>query len=564
MLSDLVVEGLGVIDRAELSLDRGCSALTGETGAGKTLVVAALSLLLGGRADRTLVREGASEARVEGRFVLPSTHEAVRLLRAHGLVEETDPGMVEIVVSRTVPPGKASGRARINGRLTTVSFLSELGVLLGEIAGQQDHQRLSDPAFQRSLLNAFSGEEAVALASELAAAVRGARAATRRAEELRNNERERSRELDVLAFEVAEIEGAGLRQGERAELAERSARLEHAEEIARGIAEASSILRGERGIDEQLSAARSAIACLIGRDPELTPLVQRLDDASYELADIAEELVARKVEPDPVVLDEVRGRLEVIGRLVRKYGEDESDVLRYLELSRERMRELDAFEIDLKEAEELSHLGMERAIALAERLSRMRREAAPVLAKKVEALLGSLAMPQARFDVSLKSRPLGQGGLEDVEFRVAADPGAEPRPVAKVASGGELSRIALALHVLVSPDDAETVVFDEVDSGIGGEAGQAVGSALAALARDSGGQVIVVTHLPQVAAFADSHFRVSKSAVAGRTVAALERVKGEQRIGELSRMLAGLPRSEWAREHAQELLDLAASRVGAA
>jgi DNA repair protein RecN (Recombination protein N) len=564
MLSDLVVEGLGVIDRAELSLDRGCNALTGETGAGKTLVVAALSLLLGGRADRTLVREGANEARVEGRFVLPGRHEAVRLLRAHGLVEEADPGMVEIVVSRTVPPGKASGRARVNGRLTTVSFLSKLGVLLGEIAGQQDHQRLSEPAFQRSLLDAFAEEEAVALAGELADAVRDARAAARRAEELRNSERERSRELDVLAFETAEIEGAGLREGEGAELAERAARLEHAEEIARGIAEAASILRGERGVDEQLSAARSAVASVSGGDRELAPLLKRLEDASFELADIAEELVARRVEPDPVALDEVRGRLEVIARLVRKYGEDESEVLRYLERSRERVRELESFEIDLKEAEEQSHLGMERATSLAERISQIRREAAPILAKKVESLLESLAMPHARFDVSLTPRPLAEGGLEDVEFRVAADPGADPRPVAKVASGGELSRIALALHLLASPAGAETVVFDEVDSGVGGEAGQSVGSALAELARDSAGQVIVVTHLPQVAAFADSHFQVSKSVIAGRTVASVERVEGEQRIGELSRMLAGLPRSEWAREHAQELLDLAAARVGAA
>lgn len=553
MLSDLVVEGLGVIDRAELSLDRGCSALTGETGAGKTLVVAALSLLLGGRADRTLVREGRGEARVEGRFELRGPDEAAGFLRARGLLDDGDS---EVVLSRTV--GGGSGKVRVNGRLATVGLLAEVGPLLGEISGQHDHQRLSSPASQRNLLDSFAGPDTVALAAEVARAVRTAREAARYAHELRAGERERSRELDLLGFEIRTIEAADLRVGEGVELDERAARLKHAEAIARGIDEATVALRGERGADELIGAARAAIATVADKDAELGPLARRLEDAVYEIADVADELVGRKVEPDPGALEEVRERLGVIAGLRRKYGEDEAEILSYLERSRARARELESFDSDLHAAEAAAASGMQRATDLAERLGRVRTDAAASLAEEVEALLEDLAMPGARFEVSLRPRALTEGGLEDVEFLVAATPGMEPRPVAKVASGGELSRIALALHLVASTSGAETMVFDEIDAGVGGEAAQAVGRALADLARRSGAQVIVVTHLPQVAAFADSHFRVSKSL----SEASVTRIDGDERLRELSRMLAGLPRSGRAREHARELLEFAAARAG--
>jgi DNA repair protein RecN (Recombination protein N) len=557
MLSDLVVEGLGVIDRAELSLDRGCSALTGETGAGKTLVVAALSLLLGGRADRTLVRDGRSEARVEGRFVLRASDEAAELLRARGLIDDSDSDELEVLLSRTV--GGGTGKVRVNGRLATVGLLAEVGPLLGEISGQHDHQRLSSPAFQRTLLDSFAGAGAVALAADVAGAVRTAREAERYAQELRAGERERTRELDVLAFEIRTIEGAEIRVGEGVELGERAARLEHAEAIARAIDEAIVALRGERGADELIGGARSAIGAVAADDPELGPLARRLEDAAYEIADVADELVARKVEPDPGTLEEVRERLGVIAGLRRKYGEDEAEILAYLDRSRRRARELESFDSDLQAAEAAATNGIKRATDLAERLGRERRDAAASLAEEVEALLEDLAIPGARFEVSLQPRTLSEGGLEDVEFLVAAGPGVELRPVSKIASGGELSRIALALHLVASASGAETMVFDEVDAGVGGEAAQAVGRALADLAVRSQAQVIVVTHLPQVAAFADSHFLVSKSL----SEASVTRVDGDERLGELSRMLAGLPRSGRAREHARELLDFAAARAGA-
>jgi DNA repair protein RecN (Recombination protein N) len=555
MLSDLVVEGLGVIDRAELSLDRGCSVLTGETGAGKTLVVAALSLLLGGRADRTLVRDGRGEARVEGRFVLRASDEAAGFLRARGLVDDSEDDELEVVLSRAV--GGGSGKVRVNGRLATVGLLAEVGPLLGEISGQHDHQRLSSSAFQRTLFDSFAGSRA--LADEVARAVRTAREAERHAHELRAGERERSRELDALAFEIRTIEGADLKVGEGAELGERAARLEHAEAIARGIDDAIVALRGEQGADELIGVARSAIAAVAANDAELGPLARRLEDAAYEIADVAEELVARKVEPYPGALEEVRDRLGVIAGLRRKFGEDEAEILAYLDRARARAGELGSFDSDLKAASTAATTGIQRATDLAERLGTVRRDAAASLGEEVEALLGDLAMPGARFEVSLRPRALSEGGLEDVEFLVAAAPGVAPRPVAKVASGGEMSRIALALHLVASVSGAETMVFDEVDAGVGGEAAQAVGRALADLARRSQAQVLVATHLPQVAAFADSHFRVTKSL----SEASVTRVEGDERLRELSRMLAGLPRSGRAREHARELLEFAAASAGA-
>ena len=452
----------------------------------------------------------------------------------------------------------------MNGRLTTVSFLAEIGPLLGEIAGQRDHQRLSSSAFQRSVLDSAAGEETVALAAEVAAAVGSARAAGRLVDELRASERERSRELDVLDFEIREIESGDLREGEGEALGEQAARLENAEAIARGLDDAVAALHGDRGAEELLAVARSAIGSLAEMDAGLSPLARRLEDASYEIADIAADLVRRRIDPDPSALEEVRDRLAEIARLRRKYGDDEAEILGYLERARARARELESLGSHLHEAEEEARAGMQRATALAESLGRRRRSAARDFAEQVETLLAELAMPEVRFEVAFRPRSLYEGGLEEVELLVATDPGAQPRPVAKIASGGELSRIALALHLVSNPPSAGTVVFDEVDAGVGGEAARSVGRSLAALGSRSETQVIVVTHLPQVAAFADWHFRVSKAVVGGRAFADVVRVDGDERVAELSRMLAGLPESGWAREHAQELLDLAASRVSAA
>ncbi|HEX2050007.1 MAG TPA: DNA repair protein RecN [Actinomycetota bacterium] len=557
MLTDLRVEGLGVIDAAELSLPRACTALTGETGAGKTLLVAALSLLLGGRADKTLVRRGALEARVEARFLVPAGHPAVAVLAEHGLVDDPASGDVELVMTRTVG-ADGRGKARVNGRLATIAVLGRAGAALAEIAGQHEHGRLTDPAHQRALLDAYAGPAVQELAAELASAVRAAAAAERRAAAARAGERERERELDALRHEIREIEAVAPAPGESAEIARAAARLEHAETLARGLHEAAAALKGEGGAGESIARARDEVAALVATDGSLDALAERLESAAVEVADVADELTARVVAPDPDALEEARARLAALARLRRKYGDDEAEVVAYLGRARARTAALEAAAGDADASERDAARERARADELAARLSAARAAAAPRLAAAVEELLAELALAGARVDVGLEPRALYEGGAETVELRVAANPGDAPLPLAKVASGGELSRIALALRLLTTTGSVCTMVFDEVDAGVGGRAAQTVGRLLSRLAAGSGAQVVVVTHLPQVAAYADDHVRVVKAGDGERVAARFERVEGAERVAELSRMLAGLPESARAREHAQELLELAA------
>lgn len=558
MLIELVVEGLGAIERAELELEPGCSALTGETGAGKTLVVAALGLLVGGRSDRALVREGTSEARIEGRFVVDASHDAVEILRAQGIIEDPDPrGEVEIVMARTIAADKG-GRARINGRLVTVAALSELGECLVEIAGQHEAQGIGAASRQRVLLDCFAGPGALSAAKSVAEAVRAAARTKREFEELQSSERERERELDLLRYEINEITGAELREGEYATLTAEASRLEHAESIALALEGAGEALRGEGGAAETLNSAYRDVDQAAQRDPSLAELARRLDAASFEVADVADELARSVVTPDPEQLDETRQRLDDISRLRRKYGETESEILDYLERKQARVAELEDVESSLETLRTTHEELLRSAHELAASLREERARAAVRLERAMEETLAGLALEGARFEVALLERELYEGGIDAIELRVAANPGESPRPVAKVASGGELSRIALALHLLTSPPGAATMVFDEVDAGVGGRAAQSVGRALAELAAGTGAQVLVVTHLPQVAAFADTHYRVAKEAGEQRASSLVSRIEGRDRVDELSRMLAGMPESDRAREHAQELLDSAA------
>ena len=563
MLTELMVENLGVIDHAEISFAGGCIALTGETGAGKTLLVAALGLLLGERSDKDAVRSGAGEARVEGRYVVPSDHPAVDLLRDEGVLDANEGDDVELVVVRTVGARGGGGKARINGRLVTASLLAEAGRRLTEVAGQHEHQQIGARSWQRAHLDAWAGPDVAALASSVRAAVRDAAAWSSRLAELRASERERNRTLDVLRFEIAEIESAGPTPGETERLQAEASKLAHAESIAEGLARATSALTDESRAGDLLSDAVAEIRALAPSDPALGPLAERLESASYEVADVAAELARAAVVPDPDGLEATQERISVLTRLRRKYGADETEVLRYLASAKERAAELDALEEGIADAERRSADARANAVELAEKLSRARRDAAARLAPAVETRLSTLALEGSSFDVVLDPIELSEAGLENVDYVVSFNAGEDRRPLRKVASGGELSRLALALALVGSHGSAETMVFDEVDAGLGGAAARSVGAALAELAAATGRQVMVVTHLPQVAAFAGSQYKVEKLTVDGRTAASVTPVEGAERVAELSRMLAGMPGSESARDHAEELLEQAArARTG--
>jgi DNA repair protein RecN (Recombination protein N) len=555
MLAELRVTELGVIADLTLVFPPGMTALTGETGAGKTLVVEAIELLLGGRADSVLVRPGAALAAVEGRFV-----EAGDAGDGGDGGNGGDAGHAgeDLVLSRSVP---AAGRSRayVNARMAPLSALEEAGDRLVDLHGQHTHQSLLAPSIQRAGLDQFGSIDQ----APVEAARRRLRALGDALAGLGGDARARARELDLVRFQVAELDHARLEDvDEETQLATEEDWLADATAHREVAALAVEALTGEGTVIDGLGHVVSTLA---GRPPlaasygRLRALLAELDDAGRELRTIAESL-----EDHPERLAAVRERRQLLRDLRRKYGDELADVIAYREQARRRLDELATYE------ERAAALDRERTVAEAElasaeaALGRARRKAAPKLAAAVESQLHHLAMPRARFEVRIGDDLSG----EKVTWLLGANPGEPTLPLIKVASGGELARTMLALRLVLGsqggsagrpgePESAgrRTLVFDEVDAGIGGEAAVAVGRALADVARHD--QVLVVTHLPQVAAFADQQIAVRKEEVNGRTVADARVLTSDERVIELSRMLSGQPDSATARRHAEELLAFA-------
>ncbi len=528
MLSLLRVRDLGVVEELSLELGPGMTALTGETGAGKTLLVEALQLVLGGRAGSGLVRAGAATAMVEAVFVRPDA--------------QGDP---ELILGRSLP---VEGRSRgyVDGRLCPVAALAEAGAGLVDIHGQREHYSLLSPSAQRDALDRFGN---VATGPWLAARD-GLADLERRLEGLGGDAGARARDRDVLAHQAAEIEAAGLEgpdedrilAGEEERLADVAA---HREAAATALAALEGAGDEGGGAD---GALRQALAALENRAPFAGP-AGRLGGLAAEVADVASELraAAEEWEDDPARLSVIQDRRRLLADLRRKYGPDLSDVVRFAQEARSRLAVMEAAE---SEAGALAAERDEAAAALAQEATELRRAravAAPRLAGAVAEGLADLALPGARFEVSV-----GQDGAgEPVVFGLGTNAGEPVRPLAQVASGGELSRAMLALR-LVAPEGPDTMVFDEVDAGVGGTAAVALGRALRAVARDR--QVLVVTHLAQVAAVAHHQVAVRKDVVEGRTTVQVVPLDQETRVVELSRMLSGRPDSPTARAHAEELL----------
>jgi DNA repair protein RecN (Recombination protein N) len=506
MLTELHIEDLGVIASLDLVLADGYTAFTGETGAGKTMLVEAISLLIGGRADTAMVRSGSSEARVEGRFV---------------------DGDDEVVLARVIPVDGRS-RAYVNGRLATVSTLAEYGAGLIDIHGQHAHQGLLGVSAQREALDRFAGvdlgplHEARATVAEIDAALSA----------LGGDERTRAREIDLLEFQCAELDGADLAgPDEDQQLARLEDLLSGAQAHREAGAQAVACLSDDDGA---LDVVNAAVGALAARAP-FSDLGDRLRSLAVDLADVAAELRDRteSIDDDPARLAEVTERRQLLRNLRRKYGDTLADVLMFRDSVRERLAELHGYEAAVARLETERATAIEsRRIASAD-VGRCRRAA--------------LAMPHAEVVVSVSDVDPG----DEVVFMLSANPGSSPLPLTKVASGGELARTMLALRLVLS-DAPSTLVFDEVDAGIGGAAASAIGRALASLA--SGHQVVVVTHLAQVAALADHQVQVSKRVERGITFADASALSDEERIEEIARMLSGSPDSTAARSHAAELL----------
>ncbi|SOD73794.1 DNA replication and repair protein RecN [Jatrophihabitans sp. GAS493] len=581
MLEEIRISSLGVIQDAVLPLTPGLTVVTGETGAGKTMVVTGLSLLFGGRADPARVRTGATEASVDGRVLLERSRPrmaevAARVADAGGAVEiEEPPGDgADVLLLRRIVNGNGRSRAYVGGAPAPASVLAELGESLLVMHGQSDQLRLTRPAEQRAVLDRFAGVEL----EEYAVAFTEWRDADRVLQERTSRAREMQREAELLAHGVAEIDAAELIPGEDVELNEAAKRLSHADALRLAALGAHTALRGG---DESTGDAPTDVASLldsvvrqlgavVGADRELDELASRARDLSAVADDLAHELSAYvdRIDADPEQLAQIETRRAVIAALIRRYGDDLDAVLSWAEDARKQLTDLDVSDEAMAALAEKRDRSAQRAAKLAGTISTTRRVAAERLAAAVTDELHGLAMASAQLEITVQSRPAASSdlvlvvdgvgcaasidGVDDVQILLRPHPDAPSVPLQRGASGGELSRVMLALEVcLAGADPVATMVFDEVDSGVGGRAAVEVGRRLARLARTH--QVIVVTHLPQVAAFGQNHVVVDKAATESVTASDLRVVRGEDRVVELARMLGGRD-TDAARIHATEMI----------
>ncbi|HEY2639208.1 MAG TPA: DNA repair protein RecN [Streptosporangiaceae bacterium] len=573
MLEEVRITGLGVIDEAVLELSAGFNVVTGETGAGKTMVVSGLGLLFGGRADPSRVRPGADRAVVEGRLRVEPDSTVARQVNDSG-GDLDDDGSALILVRSVSSEGRS--RATAGGRSVPVSLLTYLADDLVAVHGQADQQQLLRPGRQRQALDRFSGPGFAELLSAYQRAYQRHQQVSAELAELTMMARERAREAEDLRHGVEEILRVEPVEGEDIELVAEEERLANADALHAAATTAHEALMGDPSsgnfdaadVTTLLAAAKSALEGAAQHDAQLGALAGRVTEAAYLLSDVASELASyvQSVEADPVRLAVVQERRAELTRLVRAYGSASGDVaavIAWAKSASARLAELDSDE------DKIGALGQQEAelaatvAELAGQLTAARTATAGRFAEQVTAELTALAMPHAKITVAITpAQSFGPHGGDEVEIKLSAHPGAPVLPLHKGASGGELSRIMLAIEVVFAgADPVPTFVFDEVDAGVGGKAAVEVGRRLARLARMA--QVIVVTHLPQVAAFADTHLVVEKASDGSVVHSGITRLTDDGRVRELSRMLAGLEDSEFGRAHASELLDAAAAERAA-
>jgi DNA repair protein RecN (Recombination protein N) len=558
MLVELTVENYAVIEKVRVRFDRGLSLLTGETGSGKSMVVDALSLLFGGRASAEMVRTGAERARISGIFEVTPTPALTNLLASAGIEMEED----ELLVEREVLAGGKS-RAFAGNRPATLALLKDLAPFLGDLHGQHDQQQLFSPSAQRDILDTFAG--AGDLAVETSSLFSQWRAATQELEELDRTAQEKLRLKDLWSFQRNEIEMVSPLAGEDAELENERRVLRNVVRIQEtaGVAYAA-LYEDPESVVTQLKTVQKRLEELSRIDDSIREVLTALEPVSIGADEAAHALrhYLEKLEADPARLDEVESRLASLEKLKRKYGASVEEVLQFLsdvkrdlaivETSSERRDMLRKQTTDLAHAFE----------AAAKRLSSKRKESAKQLGRRVETELAALAMEKTRVDIRVEPASWSPDGADTIVFLIAPNQGEELKPLEKIASGGELSRVALALKTCTAPAKPSTqsvprtLVFDEVDAGVGGSAAEAVGRRLKKLSRSS--QVICVTHLPQIAGFADHHYYVEKHAAKGRTYASIQELSQEARPGEIGRMLSGERVTPEALRHAEQLLKLSA------
>lgn len=562
MIEEISIRNLGVIGEARLPLGPGFTAVTGETGAGKTMVVTALGLLLGDRAESGVIRSGSDQAVIEGRWQVEQSGLVADRVRDAG--GDLDAG--ELILGRSVLL-EGRSRAFVGGRSAPVTVLSEIGQNLVVVHGQSDQIRLRSATAQREALDRFAGSEFVGLLTEYQAVFSDWQAHQSELDLLVAEQDRRSREADDLRAAIAEIEAVLPRRGEDDELAAAADRLTNLEDLRLAASEAHEALASESGdgvadVSALLSLARRQLERVLDHDAALAPIAEGIAAASITIAELSGQLsrYLGNLDADSSrELEAVQERRSELSALVRRFGPTLDDVIDYLDSGSNRLLELDN---DVTRLEALrEEVGQDRArvVELAARLSSVRTANARRLSQRVTSELGALAMPNAAVTVLVEDRPdYSPTGKDSVSILLQPHAGAEPRPLGKGASGGELSRVMLAIEVVIAGGDTvPTFVFDEVDAGVGGASAIEIGRRLARLSRTA--QVIVVTHLAQVAAFATNHLRVVKDSNGDVTASSVEKLEGDERIAEMARLLSGLPDSDSGLAHARELLETARS-----
>lgn len=575
MLVEISIRNFALIDNVHLNLSAGLNVLTGETGAGKSIIIDAVELALGGRASADAVRTGADKATVDVVFDVMGTPEVGRLVSELGLGDASDP---TLVISREVP---ADGRAtcRVNGRTVNLATLRDISERLIDIHGQHEHQSLLKPERHVDLLDAFGQDSTTERRDQVRKAHREWQETLAAIRDLAGDERDRARRIDLLRFQADEISGAKLRVGEEEELQIERRLLGNSEKRKEAAARAYACLysgdgTGMSSAHDQVGRAVAALEELVALDPDVSPILGVVRQAAAQLDDVCRDIRHYRdaVFFDPARLAEVESRLDVITGLKRKYGNTEAEILEFGRKAAQELERLSSSAELLADLEQKASAGRSHLATAARALTESRRKVSTELEKAVERALGELGMKNTRFEVRFEPEdPPGPRGAERIEFMFSPNPGEPPKPLSRIASGGETSRVMLALKaILAEADEIPTLIFDEIDSGVGGGAAQAVGEKLAMIALRR--QVLCVTHLPRIASLADAHHFIHKEAAHGRTETRVTTLEPDGRVEETARMLAGHPPTPITLAHAREMLEqgeevkssLRASRLEAA
>ncbi|MGN0479424.1 MAG: DNA repair protein RecN [Hominenteromicrobium sp.] len=552
MLEQLYIRNIAVIEKAAIDFRPGFTVLTGETGAGKSIIIDAIYAVLGERTSKELIRTGADQASVSALFTGISA-ETERILRELDVPQEEDGSLL---IQREI---RQNGRSscKLNNHPATVSMLKAVGATLIDILGQHESYKLLSPETYGAYIDSFAGTNG--LLAEYRTAYTALRSIRSELDALETDEGQKARRMDILRYQIEELEAAQLRIGEQAELTERRDEIRNSERIVRGVSEACALLQGDENADGAVSAvsvAAEALEQAARFAPSLGGVAQRVRDAEYALSDAAEEVsdYLDRAQFDPAELDELESRLEVLYRLSLKYGETEADMLAFLDRARAELSEIEFSDEKRGLLLEEYEAKKKEAVALAKQLSAKRRAACESFSKRIRAELAELNMPGVTFSVEQVRTPLTAFGCDRIQFLVSANSGEEPKPMSKIASGGELSRIMLAINTVLSDAGmTATQIFDEIDTGISGEAANKVGAKLRGVSENA--QVICVTHLAQIAAMADNHLYIVKKEENSKTYTAVHALSREERVREIARIIGGDDITPLKLKMAEEMLN---------